>query len=305
MTTKNSFYAFAALAALTLAGCNNDEDFVRQDDLKDTPITVHAAVAELTSRAGYEGTTSLPDKFYLSIDQDGEKYDYTNVLMNNVDGAWTAYESDGETEKQLLWAGGSVKVTAATFSLIGAQTLKAQTDQSMEDKLKASDHLYMAETKKSADIDGINVELSHIMSKIELTITLGDEFASDENPISGVTFTGTVVSRKFDYTSEPKWSDLSDATTADITAFESTYDKEKISATYEVILVPQEVAEGTFAVSFRVRDREFKWTSSDAVTLTGGTKYTLALNAGKDKVSSASFTAGNWTDDTNTSTGTY
>ena len=38
---KTKYLAFAA-AAFMLASCSNDEDFVPQDDLKDTPITVSA-----------------------------------------------------------------------------------------------------------------------------------------------------------------------------------------------------------------------------------------------------------------------
>ena len=40
---KTKYLAFAA-AAFMLTSCSNDEDFVPQDDLKDTPITVSAAV---------------------------------------------------------------------------------------------------------------------------------------------------------------------------------------------------------------------------------------------------------------------
>ena len=55
---KTKYLAFAA-AAFMLASCSNDEDFVPQDNLKDTPITVSAAVEGMLTRAGHD-TENLP-----------------------------------------------------------------------------------------------------------------------------------------------------------------------------------------------------------------------------------------------------
>ncbi|MBO5250506.1 MAG: fimbrillin family protein [Bacteroidaceae bacterium] len=295
---KTKYLAFAASLAW-LASCSNDD--VPQDNLKDTPITVTAGVAELTTRAGYVGTNVLPETFYLSIDQTVDTYDYYNVLMKNVSGAWKGYEPDETTEKQLLWANGTdkVSVTAATFSFAEAQTLMAEADQSTADGVKKSDHLLMAATDVTPSSTGISVNFSHIMSKVILTITLGDEFNSETNPITDVKFMETLASRSFDHTAETKWSDISDATTTDIIPLCNAYtapttDKPNATAEYEVILIPQTVAANGFTVIFNVGDRLFKWTSESAVTLEGGYKYTLDLTAGKDIVSSATFSASAW-----------
>ena len=292
---KTKYLAFAA-AAFMLASCSNDEDFVPQDNLKDKPITVTAGVAELTTRAGYEGTSVLPTTFYLGIDQTGTSYDYPNVLMTKATDANT-YTS----ESPLLWANSTdkVSVTAATFSLEGAQALEVQADQSTADGVKNSDHLLMAATEVDPSANGISVNFSHLMAKVILTITLGDEFNEAENPISNVTFKGTLASRNYDRTAETPWSDISDVTATDITPLCNSYiapatDTPNATAEYEVILVPQAVAADGFTVTFNVGDRVFKWTSANAVTLAGGNKYTLALTAGKDIVSSATFSASAW-----------
>ena len=292
---KTKYLAFAA-AAFMLASCSNDEDFVPQDNLKDKPITVTAGVAELTTRAGYEGASVLPETFYLGIDQVGEKYDYPNMLMTKATDANTY-----TPESPLLWAGGTdkVSVTAATFSLEGAQTLETKTDQSTAEGVKNSDHLLMAATEITPSANGISVDFSHIMSKVILTITLGDEFNQAENPISNVTFKGTLASRNYDRTAETPWSDISGVTATDIIPLCNAYtalttDKPNATAEYEVILVPQTVAADGFTVTFNVGDRVFKWTSASAVTLEGGNKYSLALTAGKDIVSSATFSASAW-----------
>ena len=292
---KTKYFAFAA-AAFMLASCSNDEDFVPQDNLKDKPITVTAGVAELTTRAGYEGTSVLPETFYLGIDQTGTSYDYPNMLMTKATDANTY-----TPESPLLWANSTdnASVTAATFSLEGAQALEVQTDQSTADGVKNSDHLLMAATEITPSANGISVNFSHIMSKVILTITLGDEFNESENPISNVTFKGTLASRNYDRTAETPWSDISGVTATDITPLCNAYtalttDKPNATAEYEVILVPQTVAADSFTVAFNVGDRVFKWTSASAVTLEGGNKYSLALTAGKDIVSSATFSASAW-----------
>ena len=298
---KTKYLAFAA-AAFMLASCSNDEDFTPQDNLKDTPITVTAGVAKLTTRAGYEGTSVLPETFYLGIDQVGEKYDYPNMLMTKATDANTY-----NPESPLLWAGGTdnVSVTAATFSLVSAQDLEVQTDQSTADGVKNSDHLLMAATEVAPSANGISVDFSHIMSKVILTITLGDEFNEAENPICNVTFKGTVASNN--YTVGTGWATIAeDAATTDIIPLCNAYtalttDKPNATAEYEVILVPQTVAADGFTVTFNVGNRVFKWTSASAVTLEGGNKYTLALTAGKDIVSSATFSASAWSDNNNLS----
>lgn len=298
---KTKYLAFAA-AAFMLASCSNDEDFVPQDNLKDKPITVTAGVAELTTRAGYEGASVLPETFYLGIDQVGEKYDYPNMLMTKATDANTY-----TPESPLLWAGGTdnVSVTAATFSLVGAQSLGVQADQSTADEVKNSDHLLMATTEVTPSANGISVNFSHLMAKVILTITLGDEFNQAENPISNVTFKGTVASNN--YTVGTGWATIAeDAATTDIIPLCNAYtapatDTPNATAEYEVILVPQTVAADGFTVTFNVSDRVFKWTSADAVTLEGGNKYSLALTAGKDIVSSATFSASAWSDNNNLS----
>lgn len=292
---RTKYLAFAA-AAFMLASCSNKEDFTPQvDHLKDTPITVTASVAELTTRAGYDND-NMPDKFYLSIDQTGETYDYFNVLMTKATDANTY-----TTTSILLWADGSknATVTAATFSLDGAQTLAAQANQSTVDGVKASDHLLMAKKTVSSSDDGIHVVFSHLMSKVILTITLGSEFNETENPISDVTFKGTVASNG--YTVGTGWATIADdVTTTDITPFCNDYtapttDTPKATAEYEVILVPQTVAANDFTVQFNIGDRPFVWTSPSEIKLESGYKYTLALTAGKDKVTLGGITAEPWT----------
>ena len=296
---KIQIFAMVALATI-FAGCSNNDDEVMKpkESLKDTPINVNVLLTDIQTRAGYDNTNQ-PTKFYLSIDQAGENYDYTNVVMKYDGSKWVAYESADESavQKQLLWEGstGNVTVTAATFSLetSPSYSLSASADQSSDAKLKLSDHLYYSNNVEPS-ASGISISFDHIMSKLEIALTLRDEFEGLTDPITSVMLSGTSLTATYAPANADKWSDYSTADEVINTCPLLAYDKNARTATYEVILLPQTVAANTFCVTIFIGDKSYEWTSANAVTLASSNKYTLALTVGKDKVSGNSFTAAPW-----------
>lgn len=297
---KIQIFAMAALAAI-FAGCSNNDDEVMKpkESLKDTPINVNVLLTDIQTRAGYDNTNQ-PTLFYLSIDQAGGNYDYTNVVMKYENGSWVAYESDAEdsAQKLLLWEGstGNVTVTAATFSLetSPSYSLSASADQSSDAKLKSSDHLCYYSNKVQPSASGISISFDHIMSKLEIALKLRDEFEGLTDPITSVMLSGTSLTATYAPANADKWSDYSTADEVINTCPLLAYDKNARTATYEVILLPQTVAAKTFCVTIFIGDKSYEWTSANAVTLASSNKYTLALTVGKDKVSGNSFTAAPW-----------
>ena len=299
---KIQILAMAALAAI-FAGCSNNDDEVMKpkESLKDTPINVNVLLTDIQTRVGYDNTNQ-PTLFYLSIDQAGAKYDYTNVVMKYENGSWVAYESDAEdsAQKLLLWEGstGNVTVTAATFSLKTSQSysLSASADQSSDAKLKSSDHLCYYSNEVEPSASGISISFDHIMSKLEIALTLRDEFEGLTDPITSVMLSGTSLTATYAPANAEKWSSYSTAADDEVikTCPPVAYDKNARKATYEVILLPQTVAANTFCVTIFIGDKSYEWTSANAVTLASSNKYTLALTVGKDKVSGNSFTAAPW-----------
>lgn len=297
---KIQILAMAALAAI-FAGCSNNDDEVMKpkESLKDTPINVNVLLTDIQTRAGYDNTNQ-PTKFYLSIDQADENYDYTNVVMKYENGSWVAYESDAEdsAQKLLLWEGstGNVTVTAATFSLetSPSYSLSASADQSSDAKLKLSDHLCYYSNKVQPSASGISISFDHIMSKLEIALKLRDEFEGLTDPITSVMLSGTSLTATYAPANADKWSDYSTADEVINTCPPVAYDTDARTATYEVILLPQTVAANTFCVTIFIGDKSYEWTSEEAVTLASSNKYTLALTVGKDKVSGNSFTAAPW-----------
>lgn len=297
---KIQIFAMVALATI-FAGCSNNDDEVMKpkESLKDTPINVNVLLTDIQTRAGYDNTNQ-PTKFYLSIDQAGENYDYTNVVMKYDGSKWVAYESDATDAKtkQLLWEGseGNVTVTAATFSLetSPSYSLSASADQSSDAKLKSSDHLCYYSNKVEPSASGISISFDHIMSKLEIALKLRDEFEGLTDPITSVMLSGTSLTATYAPANADKWSDYSTADEVINTCPLLAYDKNARTATYEVILLPQTVAANTFCVTIFIGDKSYEWTSANAVTLASSNKYTLALTVGKDKVSGNSFTAAPW-----------
>lgn len=297
---KIQILAMAALAVI-FAGCSNNDDEVMKpkESLKDTPINVNVLLTDIQTRAGYDNTNQ-PTLFYLSIDQAGESYDYTNVVMKYEEDKWVAYESADENaaKKQLLWEGseGNVTVTAATFSLetSPSYSLSASADQSSDAKLKSSDHLCYYSNKVQPSASGISISFDHIMSKLEIALKLRDEFEGLTDPITSVMLSGTSLTATYAPANADKWSDYSTADEVINTCPLLAYDKNARTATYEVILLPQTVAANTFCVTIFIGDKSYEWTSANAVTLASSNKYTLALTVGKDKVSGNSFTAAPW-----------
>ena len=270
------------------AGCANDEDaLLPNDSLEDTPINIDVLVSGINTRAGYDNT-SLPTMFYLSIDQNGENYDYTNVVMKYEGSKWVAYESAAENaaKKQLLWEGSEVNVivTAATFPLSEAPTscsLNVQTDQSTADGIKASDHLYYSSNAITPSENGtISIPLNHIMSKITVKLTLGTEYkASATNPITSVSAFGASTGATYSPGAGTPWSAGSNV--SKITLIPSAADDtNNRTVTYEAILVPQTIAENTFGIEIRIGEKTYEWTSANAFTLTGGTNHTLEMTVG-------------------------
>lgn len=297
---KIQIFAMAALAAI-FAGCSNNDDEVMKpkESLKDTPIDVNVLLTDIQTRAGYDNTNQ-PTLFYLSIDQAGKNYDYTNVVMKYDGSKWVAYESADESavQKQMLWEGstGNVTVTAATFSLetSPSYSLSASADQSSDAKLKSSDHLCYYSNKVEPSASGISISFDHIMSKLEIALTLRDEFEGLTDPITSVMLSGTSLTATYAPANADKWSDYSTADEVIKTCPLVAYDTDARTATYEVILLPQTVAANTFCVTIFIGDKSYEWTSANAVTLASSNKYTLALTVGKNKVSGNSFTAAPW-----------
>ena len=307
-------------ATLCLTACTN-EDSISHDFLADTPIKLNVSVDEPTTRAGYSNTDK-PTGFVLGVIHDNrnptDKYNYT-VWAEGGDKNWktydlTPYMNNGTKEDvTMLWANMNDEVTVLALSdleNLGNAITKHPTDQTTPDALKKADFLVMPQTQVAPAKDGITVAFMHTMSKINLTIELGDEYeftADVDQKITDVKIDGSQVKAEYSITSSTPNPQISfknysgDPTPISPYFIGTTpYSKDgngkitKASATYEAILIPQTIASGKFTVSFRVDGKLYEWTYNNELTLAPTTAYTLKLIAGDDKVQPVSFSASPW-----------
>ena len=289
---KNNFLILAATASI-LAACSNN-DVPQADNLKDTPITVTAGVAELSTRAGYEGTSVLPETFYLSITQDTEdatsKYNYTNLLMTKgADNTYTAPAS-----ANLLWKDSNrdVEVNAYTTN---ATTFTVQTDQSTTDGVLASDLLGAVRAAENSDIsisgNNISINFRHLLCKLDVTFSWGTELATAaDKAITSVMYQGFGTDVTLD---REACAVTNGTTTADITAYVTTAD-EGVTYLSEAIFAPQMAETPKIVVTTTIDgvDRVFSIgvTAPDG-DFTFGNRYTMNVIIGGTSVENGSVTA--------------
>lgn len=320
MRTKNFLMMAAVAGAMTLGSCsNNDEVNENSNFPADGVIRVTTNVDAPMTRAGM--TSENINRFNIKIDNAANSnYSYYGFYykQNNV---WSSY-TDGNigTPLPMLWQNSTQQVTVTALSLEGAHLTESEFNsetqynvsdiQSYEAWFQQSDYLYMEPTviDPATDLENgkLPITFKHIMSKVNLSITLGTELnttpGTATNPISELKVNGTKAT--FDWNASTNSDfDLSSYSAKAITPFTGAYTAGSGTATravanYEVILVPQRVEANNFSVTFTINGKEYTWISTNAVELESGKQHTLALTVGKDIVTLGSFSAEAWTEGT-------
>ena len=324
MRFKNIF--FAAAAAMALTACSSDDEqqgFVSQfpEDGVMRFTTNLVDPTTVTTRASITGSdvNQNGQQFQVKIvNPTSATYSYFNTVQYASD-EWMPYN-------RMLWQNDqqAITVTAAykqgkTFSdydfIVGAN-LTVAADQSTEAKLKQQDLLTMP-TKTIANPSQeqtlmqngkLVINFYHALTKLDVTLELKDEFypaniqASD---ITEFTIKGTNAGYQFKAmeTANENYGTVTvtASTAADILANQynftaGTAESKHSTAKYESIIVPQTIAAGQLTVSFKIGNRSYSWTNTQAYTLEQGKQYTLPLTVGNDGVTAGSraFTASNW-----------
>lgn len=280
---KNKFLILAATASI-LAACSNN-DVPQADNLKDTPITVTAGVAELTTRAGYEGTSVLPETFYLSITQDTEDatsmYNYTNVLMTKgTDNVYTSTDN-------LLWKGSNRDVAINAYTT-DAESFTVQADQSTDANVLASDLLGAVSTTQgdvSITDNNISINFRHLLCKLDVTYTWGTEFDNvTTKTIKSVMYQGFGT----DVTLDREACTVTSGTT---TAYIKAYVNELTS---EAIFAPQMGDTPKIVITTTIDDVERIFSIGVTAPTDGfasGNRYTMNVTIGGTSVTDGSITA--------------
>ena len=186
-------FASAFTAALCIISCNEKIE----TDLIDTHdyITVTSEV-DAQVKAGYEGTSVLPEKFIIDIDQAGNNPDYHKNMVRS--GSSNKYVFNNN--ENLVWAGkdqSGVAVRAMTLpsgvsDVTGNVTVKVQNNQTTDANVQASD-LLGAQTGNGIEIRNshINIHFNHLLSKLYVSYNKSDSYTVTSISVNNICVQGT------------------------------------------------------------------------------------------------------------------
>jgi len=323
MNIKNILFAAAAAMALTACSSDDEQSFVSQfpEDgvMRFTTNLVDPTIATTRASITSSDVNQNGQQFQVKIvNPTSATYSYFNTVQ--YDGTeWTPVN-------RMLWQNDqqSITVTAAykqgkTFSdydfIVGAN-LTVAADQSTEALLKQQDLLTMpTKTIANPSIEQtlmqngkLVINFYHALTKLDVTLELKDEFYPaniQATDITEFTIKGTNAGYQFKAmeTANENYGTVTAtaSTAADILPSQyeftaGTAESKHSMAKYEAIVVPQQIAAGALTVSFKVGNRSFSWTNTQAYTLEQGKQYTLPLTVGDDGVTAGSraFSVSSW-----------
>lgn len=316
---KIKFLTMAALATAFFASCSNEDGLPQSNYPADNVVRITTSVDGMNTRASYGGSTAKLSSFGFCINNAGsDKYTYDNIKVTQENGKWNP-------ATQMLWLNSTTPVDILAYAPFQETTEDAsgkvkvfgKTDYAFsvkEDQSKAEDYssdlIVYKQTgfKPESDLNtnqAVNVAFTHLLSQLNLTIELRDQFNQDEKkPVTSATVTdvkvdGTFIRSKVNFAADPisvQFDGMaSKAITPETVAFTKA-DKTTDHATfkYSAIVIPQWIRAGVFCISFKVNGNDYIWTSTSDVNFVSGKKHELCLLVGKDVVQVKGITATPW-----------
>lgn len=313
-----------AALATAVASCSNDEDLAQNNYPMDNVVRIMTSVDGMNTRASYGNSTDKLKSFGFCIkNANSEKYTYDNIKVSQEGSNWIP-------ATQMLWQNSTTAVDILAYAPYQETTEDAngkvkvfgKTDYAFsvkEDQSNAEDYssdlIVYKQTGFTPGLElntskAVDVTFTHLLSQLNLTIELRDQFNQDEEkPVTSATVTdvkvdGTFISSKVNFAADPisfqfKGTRMSRAITPETVEFTKA-DKTTDHATfkYSAIVIPQKVIAGQLCIKFKVDGTDYIWTGTDDALFESGKKYELHLLVGKDVVQGGVITAKPWGEET-------
>ena len=313
--------AMAALATAVFASCSSEDELAQNNYPMDNVVRIMTSVDGMNTRASYGNSTDKLSSFGFCINNAGNtKYTYDNIKVTKEGRNWIP-------ATQMLWQNSTTAVDILAYAPYQETTEDAsgkvkvfgKTDYAFsvkEDQSNAEDYssdlIVYKQTgfKPGTELNtskAVDVTFTHLLSQLNLTIELRDQFNQDEEkPVTSATVTdvkvdGTLIRSKVNFAADPISVQfdgrVSKAITPETVAFTKA-DKTTDHATfkYSAIVIPQWIMAGSFCISFKVDGNDYIWTSTSDVNFVSGKKYDLLLLVGKDVVQGGIISATPWGD---------
>lgn len=313
----------AALATAVFASCSSEDELAQSNYPMDNVVRIMTSVDGMNTRASYGNSTDKLNSFGFCINNAGsDKYTYDNIKVTKEGNNWNP-------ATQMLWQNSTTAVDILAYAPYQETTEDAsgkvkvfgKTDYAFsvkEDQSNAEDYssdlIVYKQTgfKPESDLNtnqAVDVTFTHLLSQLNLTIELRDQFNQDEKkPVTSATVTdvkvdGTLIRSKVNFAADPisvlRDGRASAAITPETVAFKKA-DKTTDHATfkYSAIVIPQKVIAGQLCIKFKVDGTDYIWTGTSDVEFVSGKKYDLHLLVGKDVVQGGVVTAKPWGEET-------
>ena len=310
----------AALATAVFASCSSEDDLAQSNYPMDNVVRIMTSVDGMNTRASYGNSTDKLNSFGFCINNaNSTTYTYDNVKVTKDGSNWNP-------ATQMLWQNSTTAVDILAYAPYqettedanGKVTVFGKTDYAFSvkaDQSGAEDYLSdLIVYKQTGFTPGtqlntskaVEVSFTHLLSQLNLTIELRDQFNQDEKkPVTEATVTdvkvnGTIISSKVDFSASPISVQVDDTQEATAITPETTEFKAAGKTTdhaafnYSAIVIPQTVTAGNFSISFKVNGTDYIWTSTSDVKFVSGNKHQLSLLVGKDVVQVKGITATSW-----------
>ena len=313
----------AAMATAVFASCSNEDGLPQSNYPADNVVRIMTSVDGMNTRASYGNSADKLKSFGFCIkNANSEKYTYDNIKVTKEGSNWIP-------ATQMLWQNSTAAVDILAYApyqettedTSGKVKVFGKTDYAFsvkEDQSNAEDYssdlIVYKQTgfKPGTELNtskAVEVTFTHLLSQLNLTIELRDQFNQDEEkPVTPATVTdvkvdGTLIRSKVNFAADPISvqfdGQASKAITPETVAFTKA-DKTTDHATfkYSAIVIPQRVYAGSFCISFKVDGTDYIWTATSDVEFVSGKKYDLHLLVGKDVVQGSVITARPWGEET-------
>ena len=321
---KIKLLTMAALATAVFASCSNEDGLPQSNYPADNVVRITTSVDGMNTRASYGSSTAKLSSFGFCINNAGsDKYTYDNIKVTQEGSNWNP-------ATQMLWQNSTTAVDILAYAPYQETTEDAngkvkvfgKTDYAFsvkEDQSNAEDYSSdLIVYKQTGFTPGselntskaVDVAFTHLLSQLNLTIELRDQFNQDEEkPVTEATVTdvkvnGTIISSKVDFSASPISVQVDDTQEATAIIPETTEFKAAGKTTdhaafnYSAIVIPQTVTAGNFSISFKVDGTDYIWTSTSDVNFVSGKKHDLLLLVGKDVVQGGAISAKPWGEET-------
>ena len=318
----------AALATAVFASCSNEDGLPQSNYPADNVVRIMTSVDGMNTRASYGNSTDKLKSFGFCIkNANSEKYTYDNIKVSQKGYNWIP-------ATQMLWQNSTTAVDILAYApyqettedATGKVKVFGKTDYAFsvkEDQSNAEDYssdlIVYKQTGFTPGLElntskAVDVTFTHLLSQLNLTIELRDQFNQDEEkPVTSATVTdvkvdGTFIRSKVNFAADPisvQFDGMaSKAITPETVAFKKA-DKTTDHATfkYSAIVIPQWIMAGVFCISFKVNGNDYIWTSTSDVNFVSGKKHDLLLLVGKDVVQGGAISAKPWGEGTTGTTG--